>query len=205
MIPFKTIAALIVIAILSTASRAAPATTSVTILAVTPFGELLRPVKVIKFAAGDVRGRDYSSQFTDGKAHGIPYGPYFAQVSAGGRGIAGFVRVGRENTLLVLSGPDKFIERGPGLPGLTGKVTGVGDIKPVWVRLVRLYSEDLCCTIVALSDDGTFSFGGLDAADYVLLVLSDNRVLFEGRVRIDETDSLISVDLAKGQATVQPQ
>jgi hypothetical protein len=126
-------------------------------------------------------------------------------VTAGGRGVTGFIRVGRENTLLVLRLPKNFIERGPGLPGLTGKVTGVGDIKPVWVRLVTVFSEDLCCTIVALSDDGTFSFGKIDAADYILLVLSDSRVLFEGRLRIEDTDSLISVDLAKGQATVQRQ
>ncbi len=117
--------------------------------------------------------------------------------------MASTVQVLRENALIVLSGPKMIIERGPGLPGLTGKVTGAECIRPVWVRLVRVFSEDLCCTIMPLSEDGTFSFGGVEEADYILLVLSDSRVLFEGRVRIDDSDALISVDLAKGQASVQ--
>ena len=186
-------------------SRRSPETTSVTILAVTPFGEVLRPVKVTLFAQGGVNGHDYSADFAGPKAPRIPYGKFFAHVTAGGRGIAADVHVGRPGTLIVMSGPDKIIESGPGVRGVTGEVSGTGVLKPVWVRLVRVYSEDSCCTIVPLSDDGRFSFGGVDAADYLLLVLSDARVLFEGTVRVATPNTLISVALANAKATVRSE
>jgi len=185
--------------------RSAPTGASVTILAVSPFGVILRPLKVTRFAGDNGRGRDYSSQFTEARAQGIPYGMYMAQVTAGGRVIAAPVRVAREDTLVVLSGPGEIIERGAGLTGVVGRVTGADGINPVWIRLVRVFSEDVCCTIVPLSEDGTFGFGGLDSAEYVLLVLSDGRVLFDGRVRIETTNAFIDVDLAKALATVQPR
>jgi hypothetical protein len=191
------------VGVVLSSGRAAPETTSVTILAVTPFGEILSPVKVTRFLAEG--GRDYSSRFMGSRADGIPYGPYTAGVKAGGRGITAPVRVGRANTFTVMSLPEAFIERGPGSRGVTGRVAGVDASKPVWIRLVRVFSEDFCCTIVALSEDGTFSFGGLDVADYVLLVLTDGRVLFEGRVRIDDPNAIITVDLATAKATVQPR
>jgi hypothetical protein len=194
---------LLMVGVVLSSGRAAPETTSVTILAVTPFGEILSPVKVRRFVAEG--GRDYSSRFTGSRADGIPYGPYTAGVMAGGRGIAAPVRVGRPNTFIVMSLPEAFIERGPGSRGVTGRVDGVDASKPAWIRLVRVFSEDLCCTIVPLSEDGTFSFGGLDVGDYVLLVLTDGRVLFEGRVRIDDPNAIITVDLATAKATVQPR
>jgi hypothetical protein len=185
--------------------RPAPETTSVTILAVTPFGEILSPVKVRRFVAEGGRGGDYSSRFMGARADGIPYGPYRASVTAGRRGITAPIRVGRANTFIVMSLPEAFIERGPGARGVTGRVAGVDASKPVWIRLVRVFSEDFCCTMVALSEDGTFSLGGIEASDYILLVLTDGRVLFEGRVRIDSPNALIGVDLATAQATVQKQ
>jgi hypothetical protein len=195
---------LLMVGVVLSSGQAAPETTSVTILAVTPFGEILSPVKVTRFVAEGGRGDDYSSRFMGTRADGIPYGPYTASVMAGGRGITAPVRVGRANTFIVMSVPEAFIERGPGTRGVTGRVAGVDTSKPVWIRFVRVFSEDFCCTIVALSEDGTFSFGGLDAADYVLLVLTDGRVLFEGRVRIDAPNAIITVDLATAKATVQP-
>ena len=150
------------------------------------------------------KGRDYSAQFSGAKADGIPIGKYLAQVRAEGRAITSDVVVYRTNTLIVLSGLNEIIERGPGQPGVSGKVAGVEAAKLVWIRMVRVFSEDLCCTIVPLSVDGTFSFGGLDAGDYVLLVLADSKVLFEGRVRIDGPNMFITVDLGKSQATAQP-
>jgi hypothetical protein len=187
------------------AQGAAQSMASVTILAVSPFGEVLRPVKVTGFVADHGRGRDYSSQFMGARAIGIPYGAYLAQVVAQERVIAARVRVGRENTLLVLSGSGVIIERGPGRPGVSGKVIGAEGINPVWLRLVRAFSEDLCCTIFPLSPDGTFALGGADPAEYILLVLSDSRVLFEGRVKIENPESVITVNLLKGQATVEPR
>ncbi len=178
--------------------------TSVTIMGVTPFGEVLRPLKVTLFAQGGVNGHDYSADFAGPKALRIPYGKYFAHVIAGGRSIAADVHVGRPDALIVMSGPDKFIDSGPGVRGVAGEVSGTGDFKPVWVRLVKVYSEDLCCTIVPLSDEGRFSFAGIDAGDYLLLVLSDARVLFEGRIRIENTENaVVSVNLARGKATVR--
>jgi hypothetical protein len=185
-------------------SEAAGQTTaSVTVIAVTPFGEILRPVRVTEFASDLGSGHDFSSRFAGAEAIGIPYGAYLARVIAGGRVIASRVHVNRRNTLLVLSGPGEIIERGAGLPVVVGEVLGPRENKPVWVRLVRTFSEDLCCTIVPLSADGTFAFGGMDAADYILLVLTDGRVLFEGTVRIESPDARITVDLAKGTATVE--
>jgi hypothetical protein len=178
---------------------------SVTILAATPFGEILSPIQVVRFQADAGSGRDYASQFENARAIGVPTGRYSVLVRAGGRGIGGFVQVWRDDTLLVLSGSGIIVERGPGTLGVVGKVIGAEGTSPVWVRLVRTFSEDLCCTIVPLSKDGTFSFGGLGEADYVLLVLSDGRVLFEGRVRIESPNALIAIDLAKGTATVQPK
>ena len=193
---------------LSPSLRAAPETTSVTILAVSPFGEVLQPVEVLRFAAGNVNGHNYSPQFTGGRAERIPFGTYYAQVRAADRLIAEPVRVLRNNALIVMSGPKMIIERGPSAPGTIGKVVGLDGSGPFWVRIVKVFSEDLCCTIVPVSGDGSFTIDGIDfeAADYVLLVLSDRRVLFEGRVRIDEpVGALIVVDLAKDQATVQRQ
>jgi hypothetical protein len=182
---------------------AASPVASISILAVSPFGELLQPVTVTRFAADSGRGDDYSARFAAAKADGVPYGDYLAQIRAGGRTIASVVKVRREKTLLVLSGPSEFIDSGPARgPGVGGRVSGVGGVKPVWVRMVRVFSEDICCTILPLSDDGTFSFGGIDAADYVLLVLTDGQVLFEGRIRIDSPNAMINVDLVKNQATV---
>jgi hypothetical protein len=192
------------VGVLCSSSRAASTTASVTVLAVSPFGEILRPVKVKRFQGEEGRGRDYASHFSDNKADGIPYGKYFAQVAAGDRGIGAWVYVDRADTLLVLSGPKWFIERGPGSPGVVGRVTGASGVTPIWVRLVKVFSEDVCCTIAPLSKDGTFSYAGLEEAEYVLLVLSDRRVLFEGRARIG-SDSLIDIDLVKAEVTVRPQ
>jgi hypothetical protein len=188
--------------------RAESDTTSVTILAVSPFGEVLQPVKVLKFTKGDVSGRDFSQQFKGARAERIPYGHYVAQVRAPGWLIAQPVTVLRKNALIVMSGPEMMIEKGPGAPGTIGKVVGLDGNGPFWVRIVKVFSEDVCCTIVPVSEGGTFSIDGIDfeAADYVLLVLSDRRVLFEGRIRIDDpVGASIVVDLAKGQAAVQRQ
>jgi hypothetical protein len=55
-----------------------------------------------------------------------------------------------------------------------------------------------------VSDDGAFSFGGaVNEGAYLLLVLTDGRVLFEGRIRIDDSSSFIDVDLARARATVR--
>jgi hypothetical protein len=96
-----------------------------------------------------------------------------------------------------------IIESGPGAPQTIGKVVGLGGNSPVWVRIVRVFSEDDCCTIVPVSKDGPFSLGNMEAGDYVLLVLSDRRVLFEGRIRIEFPGASIAVDLTKGQVAVQ--
>src|SRR5579871_5539021 len=112
MIHGRTAALLLTVGLSCVTGRAAE-TASVTILAVTPFGEVLRPVKVTKFASDRGRGRDYASQFTGAKADGVPIGEYLVQVVAGARRIAGFYRVTRRNMLMVLSGPDKIIEGGP--------------------------------------------------------------------------------------------
>ena len=101
--------------------RGAPETTSVTILVVTPFAEVLRPVKVTLFARGGVNGKDYSASFEGAKASAIPYGRYFAHVTAEGRGIAADVHVGRPDTPIVMSGPDKIIESGPSLSFAVGE------------------------------------------------------------------------------------
>jgi hypothetical protein len=196
-------AVLLVAWALSPSLRAAPATTSVTILVVTPFGEVLQPVEVMRFAKGDIRGRDYAQQFRGARAEGIPFGPYYAQVKAAGRRIAGDVRVGRADTLIVLSGPEVIIERGPGAPETVGKVVGLGGNTPVWVRIVKVFSEDYCCTIVPVSEDGSFFLGGMEEGDYILLLLTDRRVLFEGRIRIEFPGASIVVDLTKGQVAVQ--
>lgn len=205
MIQTKVAVPFVVITMILAAQGAAQTMASVKILAVSPFGEVLRPVKVMEFAGDHGHGRDYSSRFTDATATGIPYGAYLARVVAGERVIAAPVQVNRENTLLVLSGPGEIIERGPGRLGVTGKVIGAEAIKPLWMRLVRVFSEDLCCTIFPVSADGTFALGGTDAAEYILLVLSDSRVLFEGRVKIDNPEAVITVDLLKGRTTVEPR
>jgi hypothetical protein len=191
--------------VLLSSHRAEPDKTSVTILAVTPYGGVLSPVKVTQFEEDRARGRDYSAQFFGAEGRGIPYGKYRARVVAGGRAIAGNVQVWRPDTLAVLSGPDKFIEGGPGSRGVTGEVTDASVAKPEWVRMVRVFSEDLCCTIVPLSREGKFSMGRVEEGDYLILVLSDGRVLFEGQVRIEYLNELIRVDLAKAQVTVQKQ
>jgi hypothetical protein len=190
----------------SDSRRLPPDTTSVTILAVTPFGEVLAPVKVTQFSKGDVNGRDYSADFAGPKALEIPYGKYFARVNVGKRGVATDVQVGRPDALIVVSVPDRFVEKGPGVRGVTGEVSGTGGLKPVWLRLVRVYAEDLCCTIVPLSDDGRFSFGNVESGDYLLLVLSNARVLFEDRIRIEDVpNTVINVDIGRGRATLRSQ
>jgi hypothetical protein len=203
MAQLKTVFSLFVVGMILPASQAATQTTSVTILAVSPFGEVLSPVKVTSFVAGNGRGRDYASQFAGAKAEKIPIGPYMVNVTAGGRRIANSVFVGRMDGLVVVSGPDKIIERGPGLHGVIGKVTGIDGIKPVWLRLVSVFSEDLCCTIAPVSEDGTFSFPAAEAGEYVLFVLSDKRVLVESRIRIESAEEFIDVDVAQAQANVR--
>jgi len=178
-------------------------TTPVTILAVTEFGEVLTPVRVTRFQADEGRGRDFAASFSGARASAIPYGEYVARVTAGDRVIAGPVRVGREDTLIVLSGPGAIFESGPGRHGAEGTINGTLSGKPVWVRLVRAFSEDVCCTVVPVSNDGKFWFGGVEPGAYVLLVLGDGKILYEGQVRVNSIDVRLTVDLESGRATVE--
>jgi len=177
--------------------------TSVTILAVDPYGKILTPVRVTQFEEDKTRGRDYSAQFSGAVGRNIPYGKYRVHVAAGDRVIAGDVRVWRPDALVVMSGPHMIIEAGSGSRGVSGEVTGAGLVQPAWVRIIKVFSEDLCCTIVPLSKEGTFSLGRVEEGDYLILVLSDGRVLFDGRVRIEHLNELIRIDLAKAQLTVE--
>jgi hypothetical protein len=104
-----------------------------------------------------------------------------------------------------MSGPEPIIEKGMGLHGVIGKVTGSTVLSPSRLRQVRVFSEDICCTIAPLSDYGTFSFGGAEAGDFIRFLLSDRRILFEGRIRIESTEEFINVDLAQARATIQPR
>src|SRR5580704_8012674 len=111
-----------VVGMLFSTRLAAAETASVTIVAVSPFGEILSPVKVTRFAADNGRGRDYSPLFTGARADRILTGRYMAQVEAGGRRMLLPFYVGRKEGLIVVSGPEKIIETGPGLHGVIGKV-----------------------------------------------------------------------------------
>jgi len=195
----------LMVAVLVSEGRAADSGASVRIIAVSPYGRILGPVKVMGFTNEDLHGRDYASRFSGGKADGIPTGGYIARVVAEGRSITRPVQVARENTLLVLSGPELIIEVGKGQPGVIGKIVGGDGIKPLWVRLVRTFSEDLgCCTIVPLNDDYTFAFGGIESADYIILLLSDGRVLFEGRVKIENPRTRITIDVSANRVSLDP-
>jgi hypothetical protein len=179
----------------------------VTIITVTPFGEILTPVKVTKFTIDRGRGADFSSRFEAGKAvSGVPYGEFLAQVRAGDRVIAGFVHVNRENALLVLAGPKVIIERGQSAgPGVVGRLVGASGTKPTWVRMLRVFSEDECCTTVPVSDDGKFSFGAMEEGDYLFLALTDGRVVCEGRVIVRAVNLTIEADTTTGQLAVTPR
>jgi hypothetical protein len=183
---------------------ALPDKASVSILTVTPFGSVLKPVTVLRFAAESGRGKDYSSYFQNAKAVGIPYGEYLARVRAGDRIIAGRVLVNEPDAFLVLSGPALFIDTGPtSRTGFRGKILGFNRPGPVWIRVVRVFSEDICCTVAAVSEDGIFSLKGLEIADYLMLILYDGGVLFEGRFRLESTAGFIDVDPGRGTVTVR--
>jgi hypothetical protein len=124
MIQSKPLLVVLLMGVLFSTGRAGPETASVTVLAVTPFGEVLSPVKVTRFAARGVSGRDYSTLFVGARARGIPSGVYFAQVIAGRVPIAADVRVWSPDALVVVSGTGVFIEKGPAKRGTAGRLTG---------------------------------------------------------------------------------
>ena len=130
-------------------------TSAVRIHAVDPFGRGIGPISVTRFVESRAGGkRDYSAQFVDGRATGIPLGEYVASVRAGGIQLGGPVKLTDSETFIVLSGSGQSNEYGPGrVPVLKGKLINVpeGTPSPIWLRIFNLYenvdsSKTLCWT-----------------------------------------------------------
>jgi hypothetical protein len=71
--------------------------------------------------------------------------------------------------------------------------------------MLRVFSEDECCTTVPVSDDGKFSFGAMEEGDYLFLALTDGRVVCEGRVIVRAVNLTIEADTTTGQLAVTPR
>jgi hypothetical protein len=159
-------------------------------------------MRVVRFVEQRVNGKDFSSQFVDGQAHGIAYGAYVISVNAGSIRLGKIVYIDSPEAFVVLSGSGTFIDYGSHpLPGPIYRVVGLPkDAKvPIWVRIVSLFGDEPTHRTLRVGDDGTFSaLGGLDIGQYALVVLDRRGILFSGNLSLKERESKIEVDVSAG-------
>lgn len=179
---------------------------SVTVVAVDPYGKVLNPLKMTHFVALGAPNRDYAASFVNATGEGIPLGEYMAQVRAGDINISGRVRVAQSATLVVLSGPDYFIDSGIRAgPLADGRVIGLNETGPVWIKILRIFGDDVCCTNTLVSKAGTFSLGRLEPGTYKFLLLHDGGIILEGTISVRDPAIFIEADIARGSVTVRPR
>lgn len=188
--------------------RAAPKlSATVRLHVVDQYGKGLGPVTVISFAQPRIGGRDYSSRFVGGKAEGIPFGDYNVSVRAGGVILGARISLDSGEAFIVLSGSGVFMEYSPGhSPVLRGRVTGLPEnaSRPIWVRIFNLYQDVGCCRTLRIGDDGSFAGLFLEAGDYLITVLNDTGVLYNGQLRMDDPRSEVEINVGAGVVTTHP-
>lgn len=190
------------------ARAAARESATVRVHAVDRYGKGLGPVTVIGFAQPRVGGADYTSRFVGDKAKGIPFGEYNVSVRAGGVIAGGRVDVESTETFIVLSGSAVYMDYAPGnTPVQPGRVTGLPEntSRPIWVRVFDLYREDVKYReALRIGDDGSFTGLWLEEGEYVITVLNDTGVLYNGLLRLDNPRSEIEINVGAGVVTTHP-
>lgn len=198
----STIIAIILTATISLCTAEDSRESKVRIHATDTFGNELTPIRVVRFVEQRINGKDFSSQFVDAQAHGVPYGNYVISVNAGNIRLGRIVHIDSPEVFLVLSGSGTFIDYGPHpLPGPINRVVGLPkDAKaPIWVKIASLFGNEPTHWTLRVGNDGSFSaLGGLDIGQYALVVLNRRGILFSGNLSLKERESKIEVDVSAG-------
>jgi hypothetical protein len=187
----------------------------VTIIAVDPFGHILKGCAVEQFISQAVGHQDFASKFSGLRSvEDLPFGQYNATlgcpgliVNVNGRiplGPAGTVSVGGENehSAAVLSrllgiadfGPSRVPETAVKVDHLAQSVT-----RTRWIKLVALYSDD--SLVKSLSADNTAILVHPNRGKYWLALFDEGNLVCQGTIELaGELRDAVSIDVTAGCA-----
>jgi hypothetical protein len=187
----------------------------VTIIAVDPFGHMLKGCSVEQFISQDVGHQNFASKFSGLRsAEDLPFGQYKATLACPGLilnvngwiplGPAGTVSVGGENehsaaVLSTLLGTADF--GSSRVPETAVKVDHLArsDTRTRWIKLVALYSDD--SLVKSLSADYTATLVHPQRGKYWLALFDEGDLVCQGTIELPgELRDAVSIDVAAGCA-----
>jgi hypothetical protein len=188
-------------------------TADVTIIAVDPFGHMLKGCSVEQFISQDAGHQNFASKFSGLRsAEDLPFGQYKVTLSCPGLivnlngpislGPAGTVSVGGENehSAAVLSKLLGVADFGPsGVPEAVVKVDHLAqsDTRTRWIKLVALYSDDIL--VMALSAENKATLVHPHRGKYWLALFDEGDLVCQGTVELPgELRDAVSIDVAAG-------
>ncbi len=159
------------------------------------YGYEVKPIEA-KVTITNASGADFSPSDFNGTVR-LPLGRYILKVHVMGfENWTGELLVSRPLTRLTIGMPIGGIDGPKPTCALSGQVVGPG-ATGAWVRLMPLYADK--ALEVDVSPEGHFQLDGAECGDYILAVVSGDKVLRSVYIRLKHEPNTISVPLGPQQ------
>ncbi len=153
-------------------------------------------LSAIKATITSQAGADFSPSYFSGMVH-LPFGRYALRIDVPGFDTwKGELRVSRPLMRVTVGMPLGGLDGPRPTCALSGEIVGVGG-RDAWVRLMPMFAEEILEADV--SGDGHFQVDGAECGDYVLAVISGDKVLRSVYVRLKHEPNAVSIPLGPEQ------